>query len=55
MNELLEWLDYIEDVRHKLKDILVIVLFATLSNVDEWVEMEYWANYHLDYLKKYIE
>ncbi len=37
MKELLDWLDYIEDVRqarkvrHKLKDILVIVLFATLD------------------------
>lgn len=61
MEELLEWMEYIEDirqerkVRHKLKDILVIVLFATLSNVDDWVEMEYWAHYHEDYLKKYIE
>ena len=39
MDELLEWMDYIEDkrqqtkVRHKLKDIIVIVLFATLANV----------------------
>ncbi len=47
MNELLEWMEYIEDnrqqakVRHKLKDIIVIVLFATLANVDDWVEMEY--------------
>ena len=38
MEELLEWMEYIEDVRqtskvrHKLKDILVIVLFATLAN-----------------------
>lgn len=61
MNELLEWMEYIEDVRqekkvrHKLKDILVIVLFATLANVDDWVEMEYFANYHQDYLRKYIE
>lgn len=61
MNELLEWLNYIEDnrqqakVRHKLKDIIVIVLFATLANVDDWVEMEYFAHYHKTYLKKYIE
>ena len=51
MDELLEWMDYIEDkrqqtkVRHKLKDIIVIVLFATLANVDDWVEMEYFAHY----------
>ena len=54
MDELLEWMDYIEDkrqqtkVRHKLKDIIVIVLFATLANVDDWVEMEYFAHYHED-------
>lgn len=59
MDELLEWMDYIEDkrqqtkVRHKLKDIIVIVLFATLANVDDWVEMEYFAHYHEAYLKKY--
>ena len=45
MQELLEWMEYIEDtrqqtkVRHTLKDILVIVLFATLANADDWVEM----------------
>ena len=61
MDELLKWMDYIEDsrqqtkVRHKLKDIIVIVLFATLANVDDWVEMEYFAHYHEEYLKKYIE
>lgn len=33
----------------------MIVLFATLANVDDWVEMEYFANYHQDYLRKYIE
>lgn len=61
MDELLEWMGYVEDkcqqtkVRHKLKNIIVIVLFATLANVDDWVEMEYFAHYHEAYLKKYIE
>ena len=61
MNELLEWLEYIEDVRqerkvkHKLEDIIVIVLFATLANVDDWVEMEYFAHYNEEYLKRYIK
>ena len=61
MNELLEWLECIEDIRqerkvkHKLKDIIVIVLFATLANVDDWVEMEYFAHYHEKYLKRYIK
>lgn len=60
MNELLEWMEYIEDVRqkkkvrHKLKDILVIVPFTTPANADDRVEMEYFANYHQDYLIKYI-
>ena len=30
-------------------------MFATLANVDDWVEMEYFAHYHEAYLKKYIE
>lgn len=60
MEELLDWMEYIEDVRqarkvrHKLKDILVIVLFATLANADDWVEMEMFAKEYQDYLRKYI-
>ena len=52
MQELLDWLEYLEDgrqqskVRHKLKDILVIVLFATLANADDWVEIAMFANYY---------
>lgn len=59
MEELLNWMEYIEDVcqarkvRHKLKDILVIVLFATLANADDWGEM--FAKEYQDYLRKYIE
>ena len=61
MQELLEWMEYIEDsrqqskVRHTLKDILVIVLFATLANADDWVEMALFADDYQDYLRKYIE
>ena len=61
MQELLEWMEYIEDtrqqtkVRHTLKDILVIVLFATLANADDWVEMALFAESYQDYLRKYIE
>lgn len=59
MQELLEWMEYIEDtrqqtkVRHTLKDILVIVLFATLANADDWVEMALFAESYQDYLRKY--
>lgn len=61
MDELLQWMEYIEDihqqnkVRHSLKDILVIVLFATLANADDWVEMALFAESYQDYLRKYIE
>ena len=60
MEEFLEWLEYIEDarqqnkVRHSLKDILVIVLFATLANADDWVEIEIFAKMHEAYLRQYI-
>ena len=61
MEELYEWLDSIQDyrqpakVRHKLKDIIVIVLFATLGNSDGWEEIEDFAIYYEDYLRQYIE
>ncbi len=61
MEELLCWLEYIEDprqekkVRHSLKDILVIVLFATLANADDWVEISLFAHWNQDFLRKYIE
>ena len=61
MKELLDWMEYIEDirqmrkVRHKLKDILVIVLFAALANADDWVEIEMFARFHQEYLRRYIK
>ena len=61
MQELLDWMEYIEDsrqqtkVRHTLKEILVIVLFATLANADDWAEMALFAESYQDYLHKYIE
>ena len=61
MEELLQWMEYIEDVRqqskvrHTLKDILVIVLFAALANADDWVEMALFAEDYQDYLRNYIE
>ena len=60
MEELLSWMEYIEDVRqqrkvkHTLNDILVIVLFATLANADDWVEIAMFAVAYQDYLRKYI-
>ena len=60
MEELLEWMEFIEDgqqqskVRHSLRDILVIVLFASLGNADDWVEIGIFAKVHEEYLRTYI-
>ena len=62
MMEFLEQLDWIawmdrrqqSKVRHKLKDILVIVLFATFAGADDWVEIGMFARIHEAYLRKYI-
>ena len=59
MEKLLQWMEYIEDVgqerkvRHKLKDILAIVLFTTLAGADDWVEIAEFAEVYENYLKKY--
>lgn len=61
MEQLLEWMEIIEDVRqegkvrHKIKDILIIVLFATLANADTWEEIADFATWNEEYLKQYIE
>ncbi len=61
MEEILKYIEIIEDVRqqskvrHKLLDIIVIVLFAKLANADDWEDMETFAEYHEDFLRQYIE
>lgn len=61
MTELLEYIDIIEDcrqakkVKHKLKDIVVIVLFATLAYADSWEDIEIFAEEHEEFLREYIE
>ena len=61
MEQLLQWIEYIEDfrqqskVKHNLKDIIVIVLFATISNANTWEEIEDFAKANEDYLRKYLE
>ena len=60
MQELLKWLEIIEDqrqqskVQHLLTDIVAIVLFATLANADEWEEIEDFARNHEEYLREYL-
>ena len=61
MEQLLQWMEMIEDVRqqtkvrHSLKDILAIVLFATLANADTWEEIEDFAKNQEEYFRKYLE
>ena len=60
MTELLKTIEFIEDkrqekkVKHKLLDIVVIVLFAKLANAEDWEEIEYFAKANEDFLKQYI-
>ena len=61
MEQLLEWMEIIEDVRqyrkvhHNIKDILIIVLFATLANADTWEQIADFAQWNEEYLRRYIE
>ena len=60
MTEILKTIELIEDkrqkrkVRHKLLDIVVIVLFAKLANADDWEEMELFAKSNEEFLRQYI-
>jgi len=42
-------------VRHNMGDIIAIVFFALLANVDDWVSIELFAQDYEDFLKQYIE
>lgn len=61
MQEFIKSLEIIEDkrqaskVRHKLQDILFIVLMATLADADTWEEIWIFAKEHEEFLKEYIE
>ena len=57
MTEILKTIELIEDkrqekkVKHKLLDIVVIVLFAKLANADDWQEVEIFAKSNEDFLR----
>jgi len=59
--ELLKYLDMVNDnrqekkVRHKMGDIIALVFFATLANMDDWVSIEIFGNEHESFLRKYLE
>ena len=56
----MEMLECIEDkrqqskVRYPMKEIVLIVFCCTLSNVDDWEDMEMWANHYIDLLREYL-
>jgi len=61
MDEIIIYISGIEDKRqewkvvHQLVDIVVIVLFATLANADDWHEIEIFARNNEEVLRRYIE
>ena len=42
-------------IRHKMSDIIAIVLFASLANANEWLEVFCFAQEHEEFLRKYLE
>lgn len=61
MTEVLKTIELMGDkrqekkVRHKLLDIVVIVLFAKMANADDWEEIEIFAKSNEEFLKQYVE
>jgi predicted transposase YbfD/YdcC len=61
MEKLLEYLNMVIDnrqekkIRHKMRDIIALVLFAMLGNADEWVEIEIFGKEHEKFLRRYLE
>lgn len=61
MGKILVYLDTLEDVRqenkvkHKLSDIVLLVLLAMLANVEYWEEIEDFARFYEKSLKKYLD
>ncbi len=44
-----------EKVKHKMIDVIFIVVCAAISNCNEWQEIEIWARAREDWLRKFIE
>ena len=61
MEDMLKYLECVPDNReqhkvlHKLKDIIIIVLFAKLANADDWQEIHQFAVIHETLLREYIK
>ena len=60
MKAILEWLVTAEDprrqskVKHLMKDIIAIMVFAELSNASEWIEIYLFAQTNEVSLRKYL-
>lgn len=61
MKALLDYVSTVTDTRqekkvlHKMMDIVTLVLFATLANADDWVEMEPFGRERETFLRNYLE
>ena len=61
MENVLNYLEYVVDNRqqskvwHKMGDIILLVLFASLANADGWEEIEIFGREHEEFLRKYLE
>jgi predicted transposase YbfD/YdcC len=61
MEELLNYLSMVNDnrqekkVQHKMGDIIALVFFATLANMNEWIAIEIFGREHEGFLRKYLE
>jgi predicted transposase YbfD/YdcC len=61
MENVFKYLDKVMDHRqeikvlHKIKDIILLVFFATLANANDWTEIEVFGKEHKDFLYKYLE
>jgi predicted transposase YbfD/YdcC len=61
MKELLKHLEQVTDarqekkVRHKMKDVIALVFFASVGNADDFVEIEAFGEEHEDFLRKHLE
>lgn len=61
VKELLQYLDIVIDtrqkrkVRHKMGDIIALVFFALLANIEFWEEIELFGYEYEEFLKEYLE
>jgi predicted transposase YbfD/YdcC len=61
VEELLKHLNTVNDdrqkrkVQHKMSDIIALVFFATLANMNEWIAIEIFGKEHERFLRRYLD